>query len=57
MAQTHESPSHPQEPTSSEDAQATEIQPLSGEALEEVAGGGGTTPQELCSYVGCSNGS
>ncbi len=54
MAQKHENPSRPQELTSSEDAQETEIQPLSDEALEEAAGGSGI--QELCSYVGCSNG-
>ncbi len=52
MAQNHENPSRPQELTSSEDAQETEIQPLSDEALEEAAGG---VPQDLCSYVLCSN--
>ena len=45
MAQKHENPSRPQELTSSEDAQETEIQPLSDEALEEAAGGSGI--QEL----------
>ena len=32
----------------------TEIEPLSDESLEEVAGGAAAA-QEICSIIGCSN--